>query len=501
VGVALLGGAALRLLRLGALGFNSDEAVYAGQAASLAGNPLYVDQFPVFRAHPMLIHTMLSPLFAVGEHDVVGRVAVAAFGIATVLAVWLLARRLYGVEVGAVAALILALMPYHVVVTRQVLLDGPMVLFGTLTLYALVRFVERGRALTFIIAAVLMGLTMLAKEPSVVLLAGVYAFFALSPEIKRTVRLSLVGLLTIVAVFAAHPVSQNLAGHSSAGKGYLIWQLLRRPNHEWTFYATVVPPAMGGLVLLAAGLGLLYSRVPGGWRERLLVCWIVAPIVAFQLWPVKGFQYLLPVAPAIATLAARGLLTVDIPRRWTTRWTRRWQEEPARSRMAARLRVGAVAMVALSLALPSWQLVNATSSSTFLAGTGGVPGGREAGRWLAANTPEGSVVLTLGPSMSNIIKYYAHRESYGLSVSSNPLHRNPAYVPITNPDQALRNNEINYIVWDAFSAGRSPFFSERLLTLGRRYHGRVVHTEYVQSKGSDGVPQRTAVITVYEVRP
>ena len=42
------------------------------------------------------------------------------------------------------AALLLALMPYHVVVTRQVLLDGPMALFATVTLYLLARFAATG---------------------------------------------------------------------------------------------------------------------------------------------------------------------------------------------------------------------------------------------------------------------------------------------------------------------------------------------------------------------
>ena len=69
----------VRIWGLDALGFNSDEAVYAGQAASLAGNPNYVDLFPVFRAHPMLFQTILSVFFRVGEVDVAGRVVVALF--------------------------------------------------------------------------------------------------------------------------------------------------------------------------------------------------------------------------------------------------------------------------------------------------------------------------------------------------------------------------------------------------------------------------------------
>jgi hypothetical protein len=103
--------------------------------------------------------------------------------------------------------------------------------------------------------------------------------------------------------------------------------------------------------------------------------------------------------------------------------------------------------------------------------------------------------------MANIIQYYGHRRSFGLSVSPNPLHRNPSYLPLDNPDLALRHNELQYIVWDKFSADRSPFFSEELLTLARRYKGRVVHTEFVQGHEVDGESAHIPVIIVYEVRP
>ncbi len=490
---ALVGIGAVALLarawRLDNLGFNSDEAVYAGQAASLAGNPGYVDMFPAFRAHPLLFQTVLSPFYRVGDVDVVGRVVVAVFGVATVFAVYLLGTRLYGRRVGLLAALLLAVMPYHVVVTRQVLLDGPMVLFATLTLYCMVRFVESQRTAWFVAAGGMLGVSMLTKESCVVLAGAVYAFIALTRKVRRPVRLSILAIAVTAAVVVAHPISLALAGHTSTGRSYLVWQLFRRPNHGMSFYLDTVPVAIGLLVVALALGGLWWLRRERSWRETLLLCWILAPVLFFHLWPVKGFQYLLPVVTPLAILAARGLLGLPLPRRLSA------------PRVAARSRLVAVAIVVLSLVAPSWSAVTSHNTTTFLAGSGGVPGGREAGRWLAANTPPGSVVLTLGPSMANIIQYYGHRRSYGLSVSPNPLHRNPTYVPLANPDWVLRHNELQYVVWDAFSAARSSFFAERLMTLVRRYHGRVVHTEYVDGAGADGNPTRIPVIVIYEVRP
>jgi len=69
---------------------------------------------------------------------------------------------------------------------------------------------------------------------------------------------------------------------------------------------------------------------------------------------------------------------------------------------------------ALTLLVPSVAAVRPTTTSgTFLAGTGGVPGGREAGRWLHNNAPPGAQLLTIGPSMANILQFYGERRAFG----------------------------------------------------------------------------------------
>lgn len=130
-----------------------------------------------------------------------------------------------------------------------------------------------------------------------------------------------------------------------------------------------------------------------------------------------------------------------------------------------------------------------------------MPGVREAGTWIRLHTPEGAKLLTIGPSMANIIQFYGHRKAYGLSVSPNPLHRNPSYEPVTNPDLWLRNGELQYIVWDAYSANRSPVFAEKLLTYARRYHGRVIHTQSITTVDENDQAIQRPVIVIYEVRP
>jgi 4-amino-4-deoxy-L-arabinose transferase-like glycosyltransferase len=484
VGLALILALAilLRLWNIDALGYNSDEAVYAGQAAAIAGDPALEPLFPAFRAHPLLFQTIVSLGYHLGDGELFGRLAAAALGVATVYLVFALGSVLFGRTVGLVAGLLLALMPYHVVVTRQVLLDGPMVLWATLALYALARFVQLGRPAWLYSTAAALGLAFLTKETSIVLVGAVYAFLALTPGLRIPGR-HLAGSVALLSLFiTAYPVSLLLAGRTERGGGYLAWQLFRRPNHDWGFYPTVVPVAIGLLVVCAAGLGVWYARRESRWKVTLLLSWIAVPAAFFQLWPVKGFQYLLPVAPAVAVLAARGLV----------------MRPPTASAVVT---PALIALVALSLLVASWQRIQPSRSDTFLAGSGGLPGGREAGEWIGEHVPKGARIMTIGPSLANVVQYYGQRRANGLAVSPNPRSRNPAYDPVRNPDRLIRDNEIQYLVWDAFSSRRSRFFSERLLRYVDRYHGRAVHSETIRAGTPAGRTAAKSLIVVYEVRP
>lgn len=484
-------GAVIRLWQINVLGFNSDEAVYSGQAAALARMPYLQDLFPVFRAHPLLFPFLLSLVFKyAGMSDLWPRLLGVAFGLGTVYVVYLLGSLLYGHKAGLIAAVFLAVMPYHVIVTRQVLLDGPMVFFATLTLYLLAKFAQTERGLWLYAVGVGMGLTFLAKETGVILLGAIYGFLALARRIRvRIIDVIIAGIAMALTV-SPYAISIWLSGASGSGQNYLIWQIFRRANHPLDFYLTVVPQAIGYLVILAALLGFVVLWRESSWREALLVWWIAVPVVFFELWPTKGFQYLLPIAPAVAVLGARTL----------ARWTPFSAMGSAGGRwIGSVLYQFAPPIIAIVLLISSLQATQPFISTTFTAGTGGIPGVRETGAWISNNTPKGAVILTIGPSMSNLVRFYGQRVAYALSISPNPLYRNPAYSPVLNPDLQIRNGDVQYLVWDSFSAARTQFFANMLMKLSTRFNGRVVHTESIQVTMPDGSTVEKPVIVIYEV--
>jgi 4-amino-4-deoxy-L-arabinose transferase-like glycosyltransferase len=483
----LLAGAALRFWQLNHLGLNSDEAVYAGQAASIAGDPTLNHLFPIYRAHPLLFQTVLSVAFHFGhgDHDLFGRVAAAVVGLGTVLLTFATGKLLYGRRAGLFAALFMAVMPYSVVVSRQVLLDGPEAFFAMLALYLTARYAIKQRPALLYAAGGALGLTFLSKETGILFVASMYAFLALTPSVRVRLRDVAIAALVMAVVISPYPLSLLFAGATGTGGHFLSYQIFRRPNHDLLFYPTTDAKALGPLLVAVALIGLWLLRRRGSWRETLLLSWIIVPVVFFELWPVKGFQYLLPVAAPLAVLAAR-TLSHGLGSRRILRVSAAW---------------GAAVIVAVTLAVPAWNRIQPPTSGKFLAGSGGVPGGREAGRWIRHNLPEGANMLAIGPSMANILQFYGHRTAYGLSVSPNPLHRNPVYKPIGNPDLQIRHGDLQYLVWDSFSADRSRFFARRIHTYADRYNGRVVHVQSVPVTARDGRKVQKPVIVIYSVRP
>ncbi len=483
----LLAGAVLRLWQINHLGLNSDEAVYLGQAASIAGDSTLNHLFPIYRAHPLLFQTVLSLAFHFGngDHDLFGRVAAAVVGLATVILTYTTGKLLYGRRAGLIAALFMAVMPYGVVVSRQILLDGPEAFFALLALYLTACYAIRQRPVWFYAAAGALGLSFLSKETGILFVASMYAFLALTPSVRTRLRDVVIGALVMAAVISPYPLSLLFAGATRTGGNFLSYQIFRRPNHTLLFYPVSDSKAIGPVLIAVALVGLWYMRRRGSWRETLLLSWIIVPVVFFELWPVKGFQYLLPIAAPVAILAAR-TLSHGLGSRRILRVSAAW---------------AAALIVAVTLAIPAWDRIQPPTSGTLLAGSGGVPGGREAGRWIRVHLPVGADLLAIGPSMANILQFYGHRTAYGLSVSPNPLHRNPVYKPIDNPDFQIRSGDLQYLVWDSFSADRSPFFAARIHTFADRYHGRVVYVQSVPVTAVDGRKVQKPVIVIYSVRP
>jgi len=490
---ALLGLAvALRVVDLDRVGFNSDEAVYSGQAGALIGDETMSHFFSVFRAHPLLLQTLLGGLFElVGVSDLAARLFVAlAFGVGSVVLTYMLAYRLYGQRVAIVAAAILAVLPYHVIVSRQVLLDPPLGFFVILSLWFVARGTDDHSGRWMIAAALAAALATATKEVAVLLFAVVASFTIISGLWRRfpsgRFRRLAVSLVLFGGVVAPFPLTRVFLAPGS-GSSYLLWQFTRPANHHEIYFLEILGQ-FGGLAFVGlAFLGIvvmlnrLRLRAEG---DLLILLWLIVFFGFFQMWRIKLFSYLMVLVPALAICAAVGL---DAAARWL-------------ASAVPRFRVRNAAWAGTLVAVATLVLVVQMGSASVDAIRGGAgrvaspvefdievqdfAGGREFGEWARDRTPPGARFLSIGPSIGNILRFYGDRDSVALSVSSDLRKRNPAYVPVPNPDLWLRQMGIHYIVWDFYSADRSAFYNARLMTYVRKYGVAAVFAVYQNADGS-----------------
>lgn len=515
----------VRLLGVGRFGLNSDEAVYAGQAAALAGHRDYAAMFGVFRAHPLLVHFIVSLVYRLaGVNDIAPRLVCVAAGLAMVLSVGATATIVRGRRVGLISMLIVALSPYPVIVSRQMLLDGPMAFFCALCVLFLALYVRNPSRAKLVAAACAAGLAFLAKETAVLMVPAIVVFFLL----VRGVRLSLLDAGVAAAVYAVtiapFPLSLLLSGGSKVAQQFFIWQVFRRPNHDPGFYLTLIP-AVGIPVVALAAVGLVLAVRRRQPVDVLLVSLTVVMVAFFQAWPVKGFQYLLPVTVPVAILAADGLVGVaTLAAREADRVLSIIRLPAVQPRSAALVTGFALVLVCVAVMGVGVQDVIASrtpvilatdsgegdaglqpgkdqSAYTFVAGTGGLEASRPVGEWVKKRTLPSSHFLTVGPSFANVIQFYGGRHARALSVSPNPLHRNPTYEPVLNADLLIRTNAIQYLVYDSYSAARTPFFTQRLLNYVKKYNGILLYSDYQPARRSNGKAVKVPVVLIYEVHP
>ena len=197
-------------------GFNTACLLYAGRDETGARLPLYVWSFATSYKNPVFIYSTMLPMAALGPTEMAVRLTAALWGIATVLAMFFLGRALMGPLVGLLAALLLAVCPWHLHFSRIgfELITFP--LFFTCAVTALVRWTQGRRTLAQ--AAVLLGLCLYTYVPAKLFVPLFAAGFALLYRRalwarRRETLLALALLLVTIAPVAVFDLThRDLAG-------------------------------------------------------------------------------------------------------------------------------------------------------------------------------------------------------------------------------------------------------------------------------------------------
>ena len=476
----ILGASFIRLWDLGANGLNNDEAIYGGQAANLAGYKEFQKHFSIYRAHPLFLQYMISIIFAnFGIFDSAARVIPAVLGILTVFVIYLIGKQLYGTKVALTSALVLALLPYHIVLSRQVLLDVPLTFFFALTLYFLVRYLKRPHDIQWsFLIGVSAGLTFLSKE------VGIFALIASIASISLTKSFTFKRIFVIISAFffATSPFwlpIMIVPQAYDAALAYWNWQTGRDPNQSADFYLALMwQEALGYVLTGLFAFSIVHALKTGSIKEPrvfTLILWIVIPFVIFQLLTVKGFAFLSPIIPPFVLLGVSFLFSD-------------WFKKVPNYRILAITIVPLIFVFVGPILHFIFQI-----PPIHLVGSEGEPYSRASALWIRDNLPQG-VFLTLDTRTANVIKFYSHNDAIALHSNNNP-----AYTQIENPDLPILDGKINYLVYEAFLVNQLPYLKEEAKELNKlilKYNAVPVHTEYENVHGKKSIKPVLVIYTL-----
>jgi 4-amino-4-deoxy-L-arabinose transferase-like glycosyltransferase len=476
----------LRFWDLGWNGFNGDESIYSGQAASLLGNTDFLGDFSVFRSHPLLLQSLVSIAFAIfGIQDVVARIIPVIFGTLSVFMTYHVGKLFFDRNVGLISCLVLALLPFHIVFSRQVLLDVPFSFFIIMFLYLGFKYRITKSNISCFSTGVACGLCFLSKEVGIITVP-IFVGFML---ITRIFKVNKLFMFLIAFTFSTLPYVILALLRKDAATSvilYTAFQISRNQDLFSTRYATtLVNEALG----YALSLLLVISVFLMWWQSRksrgrqsmkykdqiiLLVLTLGILFLLFQFLPSKGDRFMITLVPPAVILGC-SFLAFDSVRRWRG------------NKMLYMIIVPLIILsnnFFLSKAFPIMELDISDNLGT--------PWHREASLWIKHNTPANSGILTSETRVANIIRFYTNYEVFTVEIN-----RNPSYLQINNPAFLILNKNVSIIVEDLRPGPFRNFLNEQLRNYLEMFDSKLVHVEYKYSV-EDGKSKKEPMIRIYQ---
>lgn len=306
-------------------GGHSDEPLYIGIALDMAHSHHWFFPFyhgaPAFYKPPLLYWLIILALKLFPHHLIfAARLPAALCGVGLVLMTAKLGKMLFDEKKGLLAGwLALTAIPGTYAYSRATLMDIPMALCITTSLFLAVSAVKQNRAGFLGLSFVVAGLASLLKGPVGLALAIVPTMTLLTLERRWEILrrpASILGIFGGLALLALWPAILALQGYGKLWIQFFVLQenLGKFTAHlDPTTHATPVSViwihlfsqfAPWSLFLLAALMFFIFSRNEKNNATWFLISWILTVIFIFSLPEKKLSHYTLPALPAAALLAA-----------------------------------------------------------------------------------------------------------------------------------------------------------------------------------------------------
>ena len=262
----------------------------------------------------------------------------ALCSLATVVLVFLIGRRFFAFEVGALAAFFTAVVPIAVQQAHFYTVDGIFTLLVVAVLgFALQAVVAERRGL-LLCAGVLVGLAGATRLNGLLLGAMVALVFLLGRDLDwrgaiarlKRADLWLAGLAALMTLLLLQPYLATqpeilLRDQFSDDFGYSLKVARGEVMRPWSmadmhtvpflhYWTDLWPQAVGWPLTVLFALGFVYALWRREWTGLLLACWCASYFFTIGGLHTKHVRYLLPMLPGLSLLAAG--LGVELYRRW-----------------------------------------------------------------------------------------------------------------------------------------------------------------------------------------
>ncbi|MDI6768446.1 MAG: TIGR03663 family protein [Anaerolineales bacterium] len=267
---------------------------------------------------PLQFHLIALSFALFGDSDFTARIPAALFSLATI-GLALTAFRPYLGRAGALAAgALLLISPYMLFYGRYARNEIFIVLWGLLTIYTILRYLERGDSRTLILFTLVNALHFTDKATSYIFAAGQLIFLAVyflyriarrewpSPKYRPAFLLALSAMSTLLAAAAGlyltgKPLASTLLTYVAAlGLGGLLagitagialvrglgWGGIRseRAFDLLMLLGTLILPLLAGIPLKLAGFNPLDYSPAGIWRAVIAIGLLMVIAVLLGLW-------------------------------------------------------------------------------------------------------------------------------------------------------------------------------------------------------------------------
>lgn len=302
------------------------EAREAGIAREMIENgnwaATYLNGQPFIEKPPLYTWLIAGPLLIFGYQDWAVRVFVLIFALASLMALYGLARQMFSERVAQISAVAMATMALFLEVNHGAMVDNGLIFFITAGMWAAYNVLEAElpatRSRAAFLFAVLAGLAFLCKGAiGIVLMGGALLGYIVQTKQWRKIA----GFLTVGAIlgFIVITGSWLIALWLRGGKEY--FNIFFYQNHfqrlvgtfeptkaRWYYLPYIFLVALPWTFLIPFGMRLKLKRSKTSVRSRksalFLLWWVIAMFVILNLAGGKGHQYLLPLLPPLAIFAA-----------------------------------------------------------------------------------------------------------------------------------------------------------------------------------------------------